>query len=898
MAKNKDEQTPGDAQDIAAGENTGATPAPTDAEAAEGEQADDQTDGELFSEDDESGGRSGRSKRGRITKRQKIVVGVIGFLFAGSISIGTIVQGPLQFLQFAQWMHNFHFSPSESFGDKVSGKFVIYALSGKSARGRLGAHANRRADRWEKRLNEKGLKSVYQVGTQRGIGYQVTDPVKAKPYLDEIKERGISTDSTIQSAVDIDGNRLDNVIGVDTSGMNFRDRNRITKAATRALDVNRIRSQLGARLLNRRSGTNGLFHPLRNRLRRTADNFALDRDRRRQERENLREDERKRMTTGSADTDVGSTRLGRLRQKFGSALRTARGPAAAVALVCGAKGFSESIDAQNLEAQMTMLRMGITVAAMGGQIQSFEDLSLEELGHAAEQFHDPETDTYWFEDPRIQAENGEEATGVDYVAQNDALPGSKEKPALLDAVESIPTRLQVPATGVKFGPDACDLITETGEFVDNLPLVGRVMGLVDGATDLALSPTGKTKDEWIQWLTDRYALTAIEGVVRGSLFGGMATIGSRLAAGESAKLGGGAPLTTDEERQNKQVALEERKSDLTSASLYDRNFNIFNSDSLASTALFKMPKSRADFTSAIARMPSSMGSMFTNLLSGTVFAQAPAPSDPNYGFFAFGFTQEEQNDPRFDNPFEVGNYFYDNPDELERLNGEYGDDCYGMTITTEGNLRYRKVADEADLTDVPGKCIENAKETDVLRYRFYLAYTITAHTLDCYEGLDEGSCDQLYGKVADDEDTTAGGVVEYDTVGCPTTSVPMPDTAVVQGIRVHRCIAGQINRLMLAAKAAGLPITGGGWRSMERQIELRIINHCPDVYTASANACSPPTARPGTSLHERGLAIDFNCSGNTVSHGDPCWNWLVSNAATYGLSNLPSEAWHWSTSGH
>jgi LAS superfamily LD-carboxypeptidase LdcB len=62
-----------------------------------------------------------------------------------------------------------------------------------------------------------------------------------------------------------------------------------------------------------------------------------------------------------------------------------------------------------------------------------------------------------------------------------------------------------------------------------------------------------------------------------------------------------------------------------------------------------------------------------------------------------------------------------------------------------------------------------------------------------------------------------------------------------------------------------------------------------------AGQCHPPTARPGTSMHELGLAIDFyNCS----SRSSRCWQWLNANAARFGFHNLPSEPWHWSVDGH
>jgi len=96
-------------------------------------------------------------------------------------------------------------------------------------------------------------------------------------------------------------------------------------------------------------------------------------------------------------------------------------------------------------------------------------------------------------------------------------------------------------------------------------------------------------------------------------------------------------------------------------------------------------------------------------------------------------------------------------------------------------------------------------------------------------------------------------------------------------------------------------LCGGGYRSPDAQIQLRM-EHCGTsnyaIYEMPASQCSPPTARPGSSLHEQGLAVDFTCNGGgTVDSGDECWTWLEANAADYGLYNLPSEPWHWSVDG-
>lgn len=120
----------------------------------------------------------------------------------------------------------------------------------------------------------------------------------------------------------------------------------------------------------------------------------------------------------------------------------------------------------------------------------------------------------------------------------------------------------------------------------------------------------------------------------------------------------------------------------------------------------------------------------------------------------------------------------------------------------------------------------------------------------------------------------------------------------VRGIRVASSIAGQIEALLAAAQADGIIFSGGGYRDPADQIAVRKANGCPDIYNAPASSCHPPTARPGRSMHERGLAIDFIQNGSTISRSSSGFAWLKANAARFGMYNLPSEAWHWSTNGN
>ncbi len=145
--------------------------------------------------------------------------------------------------------------------------------------------------------------------------------------------------------------------------------------------------------------------------------------------------------------------------------------------------------------------------------------------------------------------------------------------------------------------------------------------------------------------------------------------------------------------------------------------------------------------------------------------------------------------------------------------------------------------------------------------------------------------------------STSGSTTTTSPVKPPVTATATCTTTTTRSITVAATIVNHVRQLLAAAKADGLKLCGGGYRSAAAQIAVRKAN-CGttyyDIYEKPASQCSPPTAIPGRSMHEKGLAIDFEtCS----THSTACYTWLAKHAATYGLKNLPSEPWHWSTTG-
>ncbi len=131
------------------------------------------------------------------------------------------------------------------------------------------------------------------------------------------------------------------------------------------------------------------------------------------------------------------------------------------------------------------------------------------------------------------------------------------------------------------------------------------------------------------------------------------------------------------------------------------------------------------------------------------------------------------------------------------------------------------------------------------------------------------------------------------TTASADAGVVLVEVPTVDGsISVSEMHAPSLAALIAAAARDGVQLTGSGWRSSERQAELRIENGCPDVWTAPSWECETPTAIPGRSAHEKGAAVD-------VADTPGAWEWLARNDGRRGwcltvvdAAGVVVEPWH------
>jgi LAS superfamily LD-carboxypeptidase LdcB len=134
---------------------------------------------------------------------------------------------------------------------------------------------------------------------------------------------------------------------------------------------------------------------------------------------------------------------------------------------------------------------------------------------------------------------------------------------------------------------------------------------------------------------------------------------------------------------------------------------------------------------------------------------------------------------------------------------------------------------------------------------------------------------------------------------------PAPaDIVVVDGfertVPLHRLAAEAWAALTAAARADGhaapllLPVSG--YRTVEEQAWLW--EGALTRYGDPEVACQW-VARPGTSTHQSGRAVDCHLGDPIESEyvdamrRTPAWHWLVAHAETFGFYPYDTEPWHW-----
>ncbi len=398
-----------------------------------------------------------------------------------------------------------------------------------------------------------------------------------------------------------------------------------------------------------------------------------------------------------------------------------------------------------------------------------------------------------------------------------------------------------------------------------------------------------------EWLLNRVFSPAITGAETGgdaydALYAGISVNNSNLGGGAGMNREdsiGGKPLSTAEVATIKEENNSDYAYQLKNTGTLARYFSPYIKESLTSQAIMTMPSSVSNVGGFLTSTlnPSRLMSSFLRVLTPQSKAYSVTDDNP-FGTIIYGYPS---NDP----VFTANNGAGMNPDQVEN------------SYQCSKPAADRPQAAQGRIDGIPFDVPLQTDPCDLEKATIDAGTMLFAGTYDndvdgpAGNAQSSGAAPAGNAAEAKGQDTSAQQCTAGKDEGIGDTPVPSIKIRLcnVDGIRVNVAIEKNVKVVVDGAKSAGITFGGGGYRSYAEQVWLRTKNGCPDVYTAKASSCRVPTAIPGKSMHEWGLAVDFSTNGSTISRGSAGFNWLKANQAVHQLKNLPSEAWHWSSTG-
>lgn len=748
------------------------------------------TDGGLYSGNDTPGRFGSRFK---LTKRKGVIGGTIGILLGGGVFFGAgILSGPFQFIHAAQILQQLHFQANDDFGDSRGSKTLLYALAGLGAeRSRLGVVGNKAADKWEQKLlRDTGLRPVYSSTTRYAAGFVVDEKdldkaraafggeLDANSFGEGVEIKNIDEAGLKRQGIDFSGK--DTLPGkgvfIDTRDVSAKQKRTLIRTISKKTGVNKLVSTLASRLLIKRGAVD--FHPIKNIARDKKESVADYNQKRLQERA---ERERVGVVNGGVDPreetdkdgnkttnpdDVGAAdNADDLIKQASEApgkdaikglVKNGMKGAVIIGVFCAVKSFGDNIeDYKYANDVMPMMRMGMDVIATGNQVMSGQGINMDELGAYSQQFYDESAKTTFFSATSIRQGLGEDTKGSVDTPKEASLKDAGSKPEIFNVIDSIP-----------FLGTACSV----GKTLSSLPLIGSVVNVIGDVTqqilDAGLSLGGTSSDELMQKALSIAAGQSVDLYAKGGEYGALADTGAFLASNDNMISMGGVPMSTTQTAEVNNYERDATRQDEQSQSFAARYFNLYDHSSMVGSIVDKVPLSFSQFASIfsnpLSNLGTSVGTMFGTL---TPKASAADTTPYDYGVPQFGFTLAEQNDPRFENPYD--NAAIVEP-KLDELNLKYSA-CFGMMAVADESGVHLTSASAGDQSLNVFK-IQNKPEChdgseDLLRYRFYLADAVSVSSLSCFELNDEQSCANI-GFGSTSSTTSTGG---------PSTSVKSAD---------------------------------------------------------------------------------------------------------------------------
>ena len=455
------------------------------------------------------------------------------------------------------------------------------------------------------------------------------------------------------------------------------------------------------------------------------------------------------------------------------------------------------------------------------------------------------------------------------------------------------------------------------------------------------------------------------GMAQGTDLANQADAGGNVAAGEIGRRGQfGRALNQTELAKSGQsdarfIAAQNQKN-----SAFDRYFAPSNANSMLShVALSLSANANSGILNNMLRLAGSilqpmksLGSVLSPLMGSRALAD---PTNSSYGNVQFGWSEDEEKLIDSNSSYRMldNQKFLDDSGKEKTIAAEYAV-CFGYLYDDSGNGSY-DVADPAsnmkpneegtlggllsrgDITrDKDGNVVNNDKKCSpsslgpsnstyqdlVFRWRLAMSYNNTLDQLTSIQDPAEDTSAASAPTTAPATGTIVGNIGESSTdVPCAANTKDLGTVlskysgTLKQGsgpLTIRLCqlssIGGVGDNTQGGSVSGGAVLNSrvaGAWQALGEKAKagkvalsasssFRLNDSCGG--TGNGSAC----AKPGQSLHQLGVAIDFatitvkgtsttSCSGRGTQPGNAAWDWLNNNAAQFGFKQYSFEAWHW-----
>jgi L,D-peptidoglycan transpeptidase YkuD (ErfK/YbiS/YcfS/YnhG family) len=709
---------------------------------------------------------------GRITsnKRKSAVTGGVGGIVIGGIFlIATIASGPGQLIRYGQLLANISpFHHQQSSTTTEMDKLMRWAKSsdiGETRLTRLGSITNRRVQADLAKVGTKittdpitGQMSTITIDTSQNPKYSDLSPEDAKIQI--AADNGVPVDS-IHQISNLNGRPK---YAFSTKGLDTAARRGVIGGLVDDQNLGPLTSWNRFRTLTRYYNENSWLHPLK-KLSKAADQRLADKLRTKA----AAADEDSRLKKLAAKSESVKDFNKNIRSKISpGAYKAVGGALIATAGICIAKDIVHSVPEVNRlnVIEPAMVSAGDALA-LGSQIESGQDVDLDQVGAAVTNLTDSKGTTPW-QSAGIQRLDGNDTggiaadTGVSQAFSSDSSESSIEKDLNALGADALCSTLGQIAQGVA---GVAILVTGAG---------GLVEKGVQVATSFAISAA---IGQLTQNITKVIADDPLTGVPhQGAAGGNVDALGDLALANSNAVAMGGTQLSPAETAELD--SSEPANQDFNSQSFASRVFNTNDYRSVASQFLDSQnPKVTQNVTNTMASMFTGfmhIGSTFSSL-AGMLFPKVHAQPTTPYGLGIpeYGFSRADLDNPLFEDPYanaDAAAALFNNDAANQYI--EKAKTCFGVTISKDASGDWGAVGSNdvnTASTDYTGASCSDSS-TDWKRVRFFILDTGTMEGYACSELDDDQSCtDSGWGSSS----TSSSSASSTTTVAANATNLPV-----------------------------------------------------------------------------------------------------------------------------